>query len=284
MSKYEDRMQKQSPENQSIYYAWVDEFNRLGKTSLADYESTNTEFLEYNGNVSILNIKFKTIENFLSDHPIGLSRYQAKVQYLKNFLGFVSRKYKTKTRWDFGFDDLDVLLAKSGEVRASIISAEPLTVKQLMKLYNFFNENSKDREWLEVYTIFRLMYNYGLDKFDIANVNSNTYNFSTGDYHKNDSSSSILFDKEIVSIFQENGFFLPKNSTDVYKRLKKINKILGGNITQTVVEITKKQLKIRCPQCGRLINNDVSLFGYVQTDLLNLGTLIVCKKCMENEL
>jgi hypothetical protein len=282
MSKYEDRVKKQPQENQSIYYAWIDEFNRLGKKSIRQYKSAITEFLEYNGEILILDIKFETIEKFLNIRLITLNRKQSKLGYLMNFLEFVSRKYKP--RWDFQSNDLKVLLSKYAEVRASTISAEPLSAKQLIKLYNFFSENIKDRKWLEVYTIFRLMYNYGLNKYDIAKIDSSTYDLKTGKFQKNRTSSQIVFDKEIVSIFQKNGFFLPNNNTDVYNRLKDIKEILGGNITQEIIKATKKQLKIKCPQCGLFIENDLSLFGYVQIDLLNLGSLIVCKNCLENGL
>ena len=81
MSKYEDRIKKQPQENQIIYYAWIDEFNRLGRKSLIQYASAITEFLEFNGYISILDIKFETIEKFLNNRHISLNRKQSKLGY-----------------------------------------------------------------------------------------------------------------------------------------------------------------------------------------------------------
>jgi len=283
MSKYEDRVKEQSVENRQIYYEWIDEFNRLGKRSLKTYKSTVTEFLEFNGGISILDIKIETIKKFLEKKLYKPNTKQNKLLYLKDILEFVSRKYKT--RWNFTVDDLKNLLLTRDEIRESTISAEPLSAKQLIKLYNFFNEHIKEGKWLVVYTIFRLMYNYDLDKFDIAKINSETYDLQKGEFIKDRFSSTIIFDEEIVSIFKKNGSdFLPNNDSSVYDRLRNIEEVLDVNITQEVIKTTRELLTIRCPHCGKFIENDVSLFGYVQTDLLNLGTLIVCKKCLENEL
>jgi len=282
MSKSEDRVKKQSPENQSIYYAWIEEFNRTHeKVSLPGYESAVTEFLEYNGKTSILDVKSETIEQFRDYRDLRPNRKHGKLIYLSNFLYFVSRKYIT--RWNFELDDLKVFLLRNDELKANTRNAKPLSAKQLIKLYNFFNENISDRKWLEVYIIFRLVYNFGLSKFDIARINSNTYNLQTGEFQKSRTSSQV-FDEEIIYIFQKSGFFLPHNSTDVYNRLKEIEEILGENITQEIIKATKKQLVVRCPQCGRLVENDIDKFGYVQVDLLNLGSLILCKGCLENVL
>jgi hypothetical protein len=283
MSKSEDRLKKQPQENQKIYYDWIDELKRLERKGLDQYQSAVSEFLEYNGSILVLDVKFETIEKFLNDRPIKLNRKHTKLRYLKNFLEFVSRKYKP--RWNFELNYLKVLLSSNAEVKANTVSAKALSAKQLIKLYNFLNENLKDKKWLEVYTIFRLMYNYDLNKYDIAKIDSSTYDIQTGIFQKSRNSTAIVFDEEIVNIFENQGLeFLPHNGEVVYLRLMEIEKILGENINQEIIKITKKQLRIRCPQCGLLIENILSQFGYVKIDILNLGTLIVCKKCLENEL
>ena len=70
MSIYAERVEKQSPKNQSIYYAWLDECDRLGKKGMNSYKGAVTEFFEYNGDCSVLEIKIETIDAFLKDRKI----------------------------------------------------------------------------------------------------------------------------------------------------------------------------------------------------------------------
>lgn len=275
MSTYEDRIRKQPLENQDIYYAWL---SGTKLQSNGNYRSAISEFLEFRGNRSILEIKAREIEAFRDRRELKPGRKASKLRYLKNFLVFVKEHYPVV--WDFDLADLKKLLPGSAEVKASKTSATPLTAKEFIRMYRFLGDHIQEREWRKVYTVFRLMYNYGLSKSDIAKIDSKTYNLKTGELYAN-SYSPITFDDEIVSLFQENGLdFLPKNHWDVYDLLKKIGEILDRNITQETIKRTRERFRLVCPQCGELIENNPRRFGFVQVDILNLGSLIVCQDCL----
>lgn len=289
MSLHDSRMKHQLKENQDIYYAWVEECERLGDPSplsMKDYKSTVTEFFEKCVVTSILDVDFETIENFINAPELKLSRRTAKLDYLKHFLSFTERK--NKVRWDFEVGDLMVIKPDAKATRESVERAEPLTARELIRLYEFFNNHISEQKWLESYVVFRLMYNYKLDKFEIAKINGNTLSVSTGEFRLVGFPSPVMFDEEIKDIFKSNGpNFLPSNAHDVYSRLTDLSQILSVDghkrkVTQKVIDKTRDRFKILCPECGDFIENDPRLFGYVQVDILNLGSLLLCKNCLEN--
>ena len=283
MSFYDDRIKKQPKENQEIYYAWVEDYKRLGfsESSLIRYMSTVTEFFEECVDCSILDIDVQKIEDFLNSQERKLSSKSAKVSYLKHFLAFVERRHRAEIRWKFKVEDLMALKPAAKETREETERAKPLTAQELIRLYIFFDRHIQEPRWLQSYTIFRLMYNYGIDKFAIAKIGK-TLDLNTGEFFPNGSTRSVKLDEELLTIFKKNGLnFLPSNNTNVYDRLTDIEEVLDRNITQKIVEKTRERFKFKCPDCDELFENDPREFGFIQVDVLNLGALMVCKNCLE---
>jgi len=134
-----------------------------------------------------------------------------------------------------------------------------------------------DSEWLKTYVVFRLMFNYGLNKFDIEKINSKTYDLETGIYKK-----TIHFDSELVSIFKKEGInFLAYDKDTIYLKLDLASDYLGKKITQEVIRETKKRFQLLCPYCGEYFNNDTQIFGIAKIDILNLNGIVVCKNCLD---
>lgn len=279
-SLYEERIKRQSQEIQEIYYSWLEDCERQKLKGMNGYKSTVTEFIDKCIKCPILEIDFDTIESFIVTRNIKTTTRNNKVSHLIRFFSFIKRKHPI-TKWDFEVEDLKLLEEETKDK----VSAEPLTVKQLIKLYQFFSDHKQDRKWLESYMVFRLMYAHELNKFDIADINNKTYDSETGVFKKNKAASPITFAEDIRSIFKQYGpNFLPAGNAAIYQRIMDTGQILGINITQPVINETRRSFQLRCPQCGQLIENDADLVGFVEVNLLNLRSLILCKTCLENGL
>ena len=279
-SIYETRIRRQSPENQFIYQAWIKDFQKKGKTSLNPYQSTVSEFLDICVHCSILEVQFSTLAAFfepLHHKPTSLTN---KVNYLKNFIEFVSSHYE-HSKWDFVTEDINCFLPDPIEVKKTKGGGKPLSFEDFCKLYAFFQTHIQEEKWLETYVIFRLIYTHNLDKSDIAKIDESTYNLSTGEFLKDDANDLILFDPELVTIFRDQSTtFLKFSNGTIYLKLKEIGKVLHRNITQEDIRATMDRFQIQCPRCGGLIENRVSLFGCLEIDLLNISGILVCKKCL----
>lgn len=294
MSLSDDRMKKQSQENKDIYYAWLAECKRTGEpnpNSMRNYESAITLFFEKYLNDSILDVEIETIDNFVrpSNQTIKVSTKSGRLHFLTNFLAFIERnRNKYKPRWKWNGEVLDVIAKELKDEEQSVNRAKPLTAREMIQLYEFFKSHIYEQKWLESYTIFRLMYNLKLNKYEIAKINGDTFDKTTGELHLESSSKPIKLDEGLLEIFQSHGpDFLPSNVSDVYSRLTDLEQVLSHgdeirNITQTVLNETREHFKIRCPECGNLIENDLNHFGFVKVDIFNLGKIILCKTCLEN--
>jgi hypothetical protein len=283
MSVADERIKRLLPENREIYNAWRQDCERrkIPSNSIKHYISAVTEFLALNADTSVLHLKDSQIDAFLNSKKLKLTRRRSKLDYLKKFLVFVDWQYKTD--WDFTLQELKVHQPYTAEIEADIEHTQPLTAKELIKLYEFFKVNIYETRWLESYVVFRLMYDHGLDKYSIAKINTSTYDSDTGKFRDDKSASVVQLDDELILIIKSKGLnIIPKTDDRVYQKLTDLEPALGHNLTQGIIWETRKQIVIRCPECGKSFKNDPGLFGYVRTDLLNLGTMILCKNCLEN--
>ena len=278
---YETRIRRQSPENQIIYHSWIKDFQKKGKTSLNPYQSAVSEFLDKCVDCSILEVQFSTLAAFfepLDRKPTSLTN---KVHYLKNFFEFVYNHYD-HSKWDFTVEDMNGFLPDPVEVKKTKEGGKPLSFEDFCKLYAFLQTHIQEKKWLATYVIFRLIYSNNLDKLDISKIDESTYNLNTGEFLKDSANDLIQFDPELVNIFRDKGTtFLKFSDSTIYLKLKEIGKVLHRNITQEDIRATMERFQIQCPRCGRQIENRASLFGCVEIDLLNIGGILVCKKCLE---
>jgi hypothetical protein len=290
MATYSTKISIQNKFNNDQFNMWFDETTDIQPSTKRQYASTISRFLIYIEECSILEINRNKIISFRNS-PSGLknqselqpSLQSARIKYLTHFLVYISKKFPNDIRWDFTLGDLLKFAPTQDEIIHTQNKAEALTFNDLISLYKKFKVQIKiNKEWLKAYIVFRLMFNYNLDKKDIAKINPNSYDINTGIYKQSKSKENIQFDQELRSFFLDEGIdFLSYSADTIYLKLDVLGLFLGKKITQEVIRETKKKFQIQCPRCGSFFVNDTQYFGIAKMDILNLNGILVCKTCLE---
>lgn len=291
MALYNDKLIFHNQFNSEQFKIWFENTTNIKSSTKSQYASTISRFLIYIDKLSILEINKSIIISFRNS-PSGLKNQsklkpsvkRARINYLTNFLVFIDNKFPDETKWDFRIEELPSFAPTQEDINNTQENAEALTFNDLVRIYRKFDTQIKrNKEWLKAFVIFRLMLNYNLDKYDISNINSSTYDTNTGFYKKHKTKIKIQFDQELVSILTEEGLdFLSYQADTLYSKLDVIGTYLGKKVTQEVIRETKKRFQIQCPRCGNFYDNDSKNFGIAKIDILNVNGILVCKTCLEN--
>ncbi len=288
--KIQDNIQNQF--NQTQFFSWLNDPKTLAlrPKTVNQYKGTTELFLLFLGNCSILDVKLDTIKKFKTA-PVGKkpqdsykpSRQLARINYLQKFLQYIDKNHSREIKWDFTIKELKTIHPSKKEVADSTESAKPLSFQEFISLHKEFEKRiGKDKEWLKAYLVFRLMFNYGLDKVDIEKISNSTYSIETGLFTIQESGRNTNFDHEIMGIFKTEGIdFISRASDTIYLMLEPIWTFLNKAVTQEVIRETKKNFLIKCPYCGELIENNTDNFGFLKSNTMNLNGLILCKSCLE---
>lgn len=279
MSVYDTRMSKQSEENQQIYYAWVDDCRRNELSDIDTYMSTVTSFFELKIYDSILKVKLEDIRAYLYEsNRFKPGHIVNKINHLKNFLKFIERSYNVE--WNFIAEHLVTLAPAKEIVQASKSKPTPISFKDLCLLYRKFSDLiDTDVKWLQSYVIFRLAFDYAMDKKIISKFSYETYNTLTGEFNYGKIKKKL--DSELVQILSKELIIGYYSEDSIYEKLKLAGELIGRNVTQEDIDATRKLFTINCPICGKQINNKIGLLGAAKVNILSLDGFIICRKCLE---